>query len=183
MQTQSESGLREAAEQDSLTGVHNRATFRRHLAATIDSAARNRAAVLLLDLDDFKPVHDRFGHAAGDAVLRIVTARLRSVVRPEDIVARLGGAELGVLLIAHDSARAVSTIARTIVETVRSPISIGNGVDRDRSGATVRVSVSVGGTSIHEYDTVDNVLGRADRWMYEAKRCGGGQVRIGETVG
>ena len=172
VQAKSERRLRRAAEQDVLTGVYNRAAFRRHLAAAIDCAVSQPAAVLFLDLNDFKPVNDQFGHAAGDAVLRVVTQRLRAAVRPGDIVARLGGDEFGVLLVTEDSVAAVSAVARRIVDALTAPISID-----DANGDRVDVSVSVGASNVRAFDTVDAVLGRADRLMYDAKRSGGGQVR------
>ncbi len=178
MQAKSEGRLRQAAEEDSLTGVYNRATFRRHLAAAIDCAPHQRSAVLFLDLDDFKPVNDQFGHAAGDAVLQVVTQRLRAVVRPDDLVARLGGDEFGVLLVADDSIAGLSAVARRIVDALTTPISLGPIVGGDLSDQRVSVSVSVGAAYVTGGETVDQVLGRADRLMYEAKRAGGGQLRI-----
>jgi diguanylate cyclase (GGDEF)-like protein len=166
--------LRQAPEEDTLSGVYNRATFRRHLAAAIDCAPRQKSTVLFLDLDDFKPVNDQFGHA----VLQVLMQRLRAAAPPDELVARLGSDEFGVLLTDTDSVIDVSSVAGRIIDALTTPISIGSVIDRDLSDQ--RVSVSVSGSAVHvcEADTVDRILGRADRLMYEAKRAGGGHVRI-----
>lgn len=178
LQAVSERRLRQAAEEDNLTGVFNRATFRRHVAAAVDCAPGQPAAVLFLDLDDFKPVNDRFGHAAGDAVLQVVTRRLRAAVRPDDLVARLGGDEFGVLLNTIDTPTVVSRIARRIVEAISEPIALSAEHRIGPLDQQVSISVSVGAAHIQAGESVDQLLGRADHLMYDAKRAGGRQVRI-----
>lgn len=177
IQAKSEGRLRRAAEEDSLTGVYNRATFRRHLAAAIDCAPWQPSAVLFLDLDDFKPINDQFGHAAGDSVLQVVTQRITAAVRVDDLVARLGGDEFGVLLMADDSVSAVSAVAQRIVDALATPILLSSTSGIDRTDQRVNISVSVGAAGVCAAETVDQVLGRADRLMYEAKRAGGGHFR------
>lgn len=182
LQAKSEGRLRQAAEEDSLTGVFNRATFRRRLSESIDRAASHQSAVLFLDLDEFKPVNDQHGHAAGDAVLQVVTRRLRSAVRPGDVIARLGGDEFGVLLTSVDSVATVNNVAQRIVDSLATPIVLEPGPASLPSdvivAVSVSVSVSVGATQVQVGDNVDGVLGRADLLMYEAKRSGGGHVRF-----
>jgi diguanylate cyclase (GGDEF)-like protein len=179
LQATPEGRLRQAAEEDSLTGVYNRATFRRHLAAAIDFAPGPQSVVLFLGLDDFTPVNDQFGHAAGgDAVLHAVTQRLRAAIRPDDLVARLGGDEFGVLLLADDSVAAVAAVARAIVDALTTPIALGGVGGRGISDQRISISVSIGATHVTGVETVDQILGRADQMMHEAKRAGGGQVRI-----
>ena len=108
-----------AASHDQLTGLDNRMSFLEVLEGRIDAAD----AVLYLDLDNFKPVNDRHGHAIGDQVLAAVAARLRTTVRPDDMVARLGGDEFAVLCRGADES-AAEALAQRLVEEVRQPIVI-----------------------------------------------------------
>ena len=138
------------------------------MAAALARVRRGQAsiAVMLLDLDDFKPVNDRYGHAAGDAVLREVAGRLRGCVRDTDTVARLGGDEFGVLL-ESPLPDSVPAVAERIVAAVRAPCVV--------EGAHVSVGVSVGVAT--EYDgvrDVDQLLRAADTGMYTAKCQGKG---------
>jgi GGDEF domain-containing protein len=94
--------LTEQAFHDALTGLANRALFMRELTETL---SRSEVTVFLIDLDEFKPVNDRFGHATGDRLLIEVGRRLRRCVRADDVVARLGGDEFAVLMTDLDPAR------------------------------------------------------------------------------
>jgi diguanylate cyclase (GGDEF)-like protein len=150
---------------DDLTGVATRALFQ----TTLQRALRRRrsghpAAVLFLDLDGFKPVNDRLGHATGDAVLQEVATRITSALRPADLVARHGGDEFVVLLDRADHGTAEELGGR-LVRAVAEPIHV--------AGQTVDVGVSVGITLTVPGDTVDAVMERADAAMYAAKRDGG----------
>jgi len=160
--------LHDMAFRDALTGLANRALFHDRMAAALARVRRGQAsiAVMLLDLDDFKPVNDRYGHAAGDAVLREVAGRLRGCVRDTDTVARLGGDEFGVLL-ESPLPDSVPAVAERIVAAVRAPCVV--------EGAHVSVGVSVGVAT--EYDgvrDVDQLLRAADTGMYTAKCQGKG---------
>src|SRR5215216_2317798 len=92
--------LEASAETDALTGVFNRRGFERELKRSLAYVKRywTRAALMYVDLDRFKPVNDRHGHAAGDAILQAVGAVLTGAVRASDTVARLGGDEFGLIL-------------------------------------------------------------------------------------
>jgi diguanylate cyclase (GGDEF)-like protein len=123
--------LEEAALHDPLTGVANR----RSLETTLDERRRAGDSTLIayLDLDGFKAVNDQLGHAAGDQVLATVANRLRSALRPEDVVARVGGDEF-VLLLA--SATPVEALRSRLDSLLREPMTIGQ--------TTVRISASIG---------------------------------------
>ncbi len=149
-----------AASHDQLTGLDNRMAFLEALATPTGEAS----AVLYLDLDDFKPVNDRHGHALGDEVLVAVATRLRAAVRPNDIVARLGGDEFAVLCRGADES-AADVLAQRLVEQVRHPIVIG--------GEVVSVGLSVGVAPL-DGSSPDEILHRADDALRQAKANGKG---------
>jgi diguanylate cyclase (GGDEF)-like protein len=167
--TQLEDELRHQAMHDALTGLGNRAFFASHVA----NPATSVAAVLLIDLDDFKTINDSLGHAAGDHVLMIVAERLRGAVRDNDVVVRLGGDEFAVLL-SHvpDSSIATETAAR-ISSSLAQPLRIS---ERD-----VRVGASIGVALVTPDETsLESMLRNADLAMYEAKRRGKGRHAVFE---
>jgi diguanylate cyclase (GGDEF)-like protein len=160
--------LRELAFQDSLTGLANRALFYDRLGEALLRARRHgrQVVVMLLDLDDFKPINDRFGHAAGDAVLKEVALRLRGCLRETDTVARIGGDEFAVLL-DDPHAGGVDAVAQRIAAAVREPC----WVDGER--IAVGVSIGVAFDQSGDADT-DRLLSDADAAMYAAKGSGKG---------
>jgi diguanylate cyclase (GGDEF)-like protein len=156
-----------AALHDSLTGLPNRSLLRSHL--DVARGERPDFAVLLLDLDLFKPVNDTHGHEAGDEVLRVTAARLRGAVRPVDVVARLGGDEFAVLV--HDSA-GIRGLAQRLEAVVSAPVALGP--------VTVTVGASIG-QAVHGVDgtSFEELLRAADADMYRVKRSRPG--RTGEA--
>jgi diguanylate cyclase (GGDEF)-like protein len=156
---------RRAATVDSLTGAANRVG----LYAELDRRARGRDsyAVLLLDLDGFKQVNDRFGHAAGDAVLVAVAGRLSALVAGAGLVARLGGDEF--VLVASSPMSVVSTLlGHDVARAVAHPVDV--------DGALVAVRASVGVVQALPGDPARAVLRSADVAMYRAKAAGAGVV-------
>lgn len=157
------------AQFDSLTGLHNRASFTARLASGLAQQSRlNGLHVLFLDLDDFKHVNDVLGHHAGDVVLIEVAARLRECTRPDDVCARLGGDEFAVVL--HGvSAATAATVAQRMVDSLTAPVYIG---DRTANvGASVGIATAASGIGI------DELVHKADVAMYAAKANGKGQVQ------
>jgi diguanylate cyclase (GGDEF)-like protein len=152
---------------DSLTGLANRACFLDRLSAALD--APGPVGVLLIDLDDFKPVNDRHGHAAGDAVLTETAARLRAAAGPGDLVARLGGDEFAVLL-DRPAADGLPAVAGGIIGAVGTPCRLPDG-----SAVTVRASV---GAAVAEGGDASHLLNLADQAMYRAKGRGKGAFEI-----
>ncbi|GGQ84945.1 GGDEF domain-containing protein [Couchioplanes azureus] len=152
------------ATHDPLTGLANRALFYDSVsaacAATPDAAP---PAVLLIDLDGFKPINDTLGHAAGDALLIEVARRLERAVRQDDRVARLGGDEFAVLLPGADDARATG-IADRILGALQEPVRT--------HGATVRVGASIGIAAYTDGDDAESLTRHADLAMYRAKAAG-----------
>jgi len=151
---------------DSLTGLANRSLFADRVRQAIARARRQDTgfAVLYIDLDDFKPINDRYGHKAGDAALQEVSRRLKDCTRAMDTVARIGGDEFAIVLEAEDRSQAVAA-ARKIVDAVRDPIPLGD--THGRLGASI-------GISLFPYDGDDSagLLRGADEAMYRAKRLG-----------
>ena len=144
---------------DPLTGCLNRRAFLDRLDR---AAAGGGWVVCLVDLDGFKAVNDRSGHAAGDAVLRAVTAALGGVVRETDTVARLGGDEFAVL------AETAPDDGEPLAARLRDAVA--------RVGAGSGVTASVGLTVVRPGDDGSEVLHRADQAMYRAKGAGGNRV-------
>jgi diguanylate cyclase (GGDEF)-like protein len=161
--------LRSAADIDPVTGVHNHRYLQERLRQEVARSARSHSplAVLMMDLDEFKPVNDRHGHADGDRVLHNVGATIMAEVRTSDIVARYGGDEFVVLMPDSDAAQA-EAVARRVVSAImgrRHELS---------DGSQVSVGVSAG-LAIYPADgrTSAQLLQAADEAMYGAKRSGG----------
>jgi len=114
--------LRHLAYHDNLTGLANRALFLERLEESL--AAGGEPTVVMIDLDDFKPVNDRHGHHAGDTLLKAVADRLRRCVRDADTVARLGGDEFAILLATPGPAE-LANLVRRIHASVREPVPVG----------------------------------------------------------
>jgi diguanylate cyclase (GGDEF)-like protein len=154
------------AHHDALTDLPNRLAFRDAVTRALDNTrAGGRCAVMFIDLDDFKQINDRYGHASGDSVLRLVAERIKSNLRPEDVASRLGGDEFAVLVENAKSTTAVDTIARRILLTLRQPAAMDGRMLPVRG--TIGIAISdrtVGGC--------DELLRRADVAMYAAKREG-----------
>jgi diguanylate cyclase (GGDEF)-like protein len=156
---------------DPLTELLNRRGFERELKRSVAYVKRYgaSAALIFLDLDGFKPVNDRHGHAAGDAVLKAVAAALAGHVRASDVVARLGGDEFVVLLWNLSGAAATAKAAALEQLIYATPVRWGS--------STLVVGASAGVTLIGALDTAADLLARADAAMYARKE----QRRVGLT--
>jgi diguanylate cyclase (GGDEF)-like protein len=152
---------------DPLTGVPNRLGLASRLDHAIAVARREggSAAVLFIDLDGFKAVNDGHGHAAGDAVLREIAARLRARLRDTDTVARLGGDEFVVVAERMGDARQASTLARKLLGVIAEPIAVGG----ETVGVTASIGISLGPEDGRQGDAL---IAAADAAMYAAKRGG-----------
>ena len=157
--------LRDLAFHDHLTGVANRALLDDRLAVAIADAKRREEllGLVYLDIDDFKPINDRYGHECGDDVLRVVAKRLTHSVRETDTVARVGGDEFVVVLPRAGSQESLHDTARKLADAVAHPI--------DLSCVTVSVTVSAGVTwYVADEDNVRSLMTKADLAMYDAKQ-------------
>ena len=173
-----EDQLEHQATHDPLTGLANRTLFDELLVRAAYRADRSGrpVAVLYLDLDGFKDVNDVFGHPSGDRVLSETSRRLEAVVRPGDMVARMGGDEFVVLCEHLSEPSDAERIATRIVQAVGKPIPLATGV------ATVTASV---GIALGEPgETAASLIGRADEAMYRMKQGGkAGFLFAGATGG
>lgn len=163
--------LRRLALQDPLTGLPNRTLFGDRIAQALARAERGARspAVLMLDLDGFKLVNDRLGHAGGDKVLVEVGRRLVAVARKTDSVSRFGGDEFAVLITDATPAE-VLVIAERILEELRLPLSVGHQVISP--GASVGVCIG------SPAQTADSLLRDADTAMYVGKAAGRNRVQV-----
>lgn len=148
---------------DPLTETLNRRGFERELKRSLAYVKRYgaSAALVYLDLDGFKPVNDRHGHAAGDAVLKAIAAALIRRVRASDVVARIGGDEFVVLLWNLSEADAAAKAAALEAAIYATPVRWG--------ASTLVVGASAGVALIGPLDTPAEVLARADASMYARK--------------
>jgi len=154
--------LQQEASLDTLTGIGNRRAFERAVREMLASP-QHELIVAVLDLDEFKAVNDLGGHAAGDTVLQTVARTLRSSVRRNDVVARIGGDEFALLAIGA-TLRETEPRIKSIVATLSS---IPTGLD-----APATVSVSCGMAEYSAGDTLESLIRRADQALYEAKKQG-----------
>ena len=154
------------AHHDVLTGLPNRALFldRAEHALLMSRRRGSRLAALYCDLDGFKQVNDRFGHAAGDAVLVEVAGRIERCLRDTDTVARLGGDEFAMLLEDIDSDDQVVAVASRVLDALRERLSVGEH--------PVSVTTSLGIAYSDTADSADTLLRNADMAMYQAKAQG-----------
>jgi diguanylate cyclase (GGDEF)-like protein/PAS domain S-box-containing protein len=157
--------LRYHSTHDALTDLPNRAWLLDRLAHTLQ---HHRTGMIFIDLDGFKSINDTHGHRAGDQLLREVARRLRTAVRPGDLVARLAGDEFVVLCERVDSPAAIERLAQRLLATIEEPVVLAE--------ATVRVSASAG-VAISDADLLDpdRLLNASDIAMYTAKRTGAGR--------
>lgn len=165
------------AQHDALTGLPNRRLLPDRLKHALARARRSKeiVAVLLIDLDDFKPVNDTHGHKAGDEVLRLTADRLKGCLRITDTVARFGGDEFVVVLECGAQTADVSAVAAKILEAVSRPIA--PLWTTALSTPDVAISCSIG-ISLYPRDGDDpeTLIRLADAAMYQAKQSGRGRV-------
>jgi diguanylate cyclase (GGDEF)-like protein len=158
---------------DALTGLANRTLVNERLAQLSQQPVRDGryAAIMLIDLDRFKPINDQYGHDAGDAVLAAVAAAIRSVVRAGDTAGRLGGDEFAVILQNLPGRDIAERIAQRLVDALRTPVIFGAHL--------LAVEASIG-VAIRDEDSTDaeRLLQHADTAMYAAKRSGRGRYQL-----
>lgn len=162
---------------DTLTNLPNRALLNDRFGHALSLARRNDTltVVCLLDLDEFKPINDTFGHEMGDAVLVEVANRLSNTVREEDTVARLGGDEFVLLLNEFEDIDGVEMVVNRILNIISKPYLIGKEI--------LHINASIGMT-LFPFDDADpdTLLRHADQAMYQAKQAGRNRYHLFDLV-
>lgn len=177
-QIATQAALSRQARTDALTGLLNRRGFAERLDGRVAECARTgrTSSLVYVDLDNFKQVNDRLGHAAGDAALKALADALRRVVRVDDLVARLGGDEFAVWLEGADRA--------TAIERAKEILALKEAIAPYSAGPDVPLGLSVG-VAVHvpaENETTSELLSRADDAMYAVKRKGKGSYTLAVDV-
>jgi diguanylate cyclase (GGDEF)-like protein len=174
-----EQTIRQLSLRDPLTGLANRRFLHENEKHLIANAKRSRTqmAVLAVDLDEFKAVNDRYGHAAGDEVLVTSAERMKQLLREADVIARFGGDEFVIVLAQVDDAEAAREVARRVVESLSQPIPIAGGGNA-RIGASVGIAMCCA-----DGETLDDLLKKADTALYAAKRDGKHTYREADASG
>jgi diguanylate cyclase (GGDEF)-like protein len=166
------SRVQELATTDELTRLHNRRHFYAQATELVERARRDGTglAAVMLDIDRFKHINDSYGHGVGDDVIQEVARRLRSCVRPGDVLGRYGGEEFAALLpIGH-------ALDADLAERMRHAVGSAPVATR---GGPVEVTISVGVAHLAPDDALEQLLGRADRSLYRAKEAGRNRVVVG----
>jgi diguanylate cyclase (GGDEF)-like protein len=173
--------LEQLANTDPLTGIHNRRSFITFCEREILRCSRSGGplSLIMLDIDHFKQINDRYGHSTGDAVLCAVVEKLRDSVRNVDVVGRWGGEEFVALLPGADShaAQLVAQRIRSKVESLTMTKSRTRAASATATDTRIPVTISLGVTTyLGSNDSIDELLDRCDQAMYQAKSEGRNRV-------
>jgi diguanylate cyclase (GGDEF)-like protein/PAS domain S-box-containing protein len=171
-----EARIQHLARHDALTDLPNRHTLLERLDHELNTTARQKGtlAIVYLDIDRFKPVNDRYGHAVGDALLVQVSGRILREIQPFDTLARIGGDEFVLMLLGDAQPEKISIVVNRIIEALRRPFLI--------EGNRIEISASAG-VALYPNDgaAADTLLRAADAAMYRVKQSGRGAFRFYEA--
>lgn len=164
---------------DALTGLPNRMRFEERLTLMMGLSRRSehKLAVAFIDIDDFKPVNDKYGHNAGDELLQIFAERLKNSLRKSDIAARIGGDEFVMLIYHYKHQKNLTAIFNGLKETLIAPYT----VHKNTAEVTVTIGVSIGIQELEKNITAKDIINGADKQMYKAKENGKNQIMIGAS--
>lgn len=165
--------LRQIATNDGLTGVYNRRSFDTIIAKEVERAKRydRNLSLMIIDIDHFKQVNDRFGHIAGDSVLKALAEKLSGQLRSNDHLARYGGEEFMIIL-----PETPLEMAQLLAERIRK--AVGEQDYHVDENQTSHLTLSIGVASCPAADTVEELISHADSALYEAKETGRNKVCI-----
>jgi diguanylate cyclase (GGDEF)-like protein len=168
--------LEESSKLDALTKVFNRKALDSYLhEVTSKGKLQHELHLLILDIDDFKKINDKYGHVVGDKVLIFLANILRKTLRDGDKIFRYGGEEFIIILNRID-VNMCQEIAKRIVKIVNSNKLL-------YKGETINVTVSIGATTYHDGDTPDTLISRADKALYRSKQNGKNQMNMEDING
>jgi diguanylate cyclase (GGDEF)-like protein/PAS domain S-box-containing protein len=169
---EAEQRLTRLALHDSLTGLPNRPYFEERFAETLARCRRSGQplALMIVDLDNFKPVNDTLGHEVGDQLLVAFTRQLKSAMRESDLLARIGGDEFTLVVEGAKEREDVAAIAEKLLAALRDPLDV--------AGHAIVVSASIGIALCRGSDSPSALMKRADQALYEAKRAGRARYHI-----
>lgn len=167
--------LERSSSYDFLTQLPNRRMFERNLVSRLEEMQRcgKPFGLIFIDIDNFKTINDSYGHDVGDLVLKMVSKRLSTTLRPYDILGRWGGEEFVALVpyVSREQLFAIASRLRSMVERA----SIFNGE------AVLKVTLSIGATLARNEDSAQSVIQRADKLMYQSKTAGKNKVTVEMT--
>ena len=162
---------------DELTGLYIRRYFLEQTLHEFERSQRsqNQFSILMIDIDNFKLINDKYGHGAGDTVLQVFAREIKSCIRKTDVIARWGGEEFIVLLV-HDNEEITKNLCADISEKIRKKTeSITVTIAKN----TIRFTVSIGATvSTVDDESSDLIIDRADKLLYQAKIKGRNRVAL-----
>lgn len=160
---------------DPLTGVGNRRKFDASLSRLVEQADRDDASfsLILIDIDNFKVLNDKYGHLTGDGVLRLVAGEIEQSCRAGDVICRNGGDEFAVLLPATPIEGALA-----VAEAIRERVMKRQLLRRSTKEPMGRITASIGVAQHQKGNSPDALIARADRWLYAAKILGRNRVSV-----
>ncbi len=163
------------AQTDGLTGMYNHRTFYETLEAELRRAQRynSQISIIMADIDNLKPINDKFGHRAGDMAIKQISRKLSACIRKIDIASRYGGDEFAIIL-PNTSIDDAKIVAERMVETVKATPMIWEHNE-------VKLSISIGVGQYNSDSQPGDVTKATDHAMYAAKQAGKGQVRVFQT--
>jgi diguanylate cyclase len=169
--------VRHESRTDPLTTLANRKFFDQALEKAIAEAAARREplSLMMTDIDHFKTFNDSYGHQTGDQVLRLVAMSVKNNIKGQDIAARYGGEEFAVVL-----PNTVLRSATTVADHIRRAVMTKQLMKRSTHEQLGRITISIGVATLHDGDTAQSLIGRADACLYAAKHAGRNRV-IGES--
>ena len=155
---------------DGLTGLYNRLMFMTLFEKEIQKISRNKKTLFLviLDIDDFKPINDTYGHLVGDEAIRLTSQTLKSLLRSSDIIGRFGGDEF-ILGITDEQKESISHVINRILEEFNQKTL---PVQKNDDAQQLQINLSIGYTSFKEGDDFKTMLHRADQGLYISKEAG-----------
>ena len=165
--------LKQLIEIDTLTSIYNRRYLEFQLASSIieNKQFNTQFGLLFLDIDHFKNVNDTYGHNIGDEVLKLISNTIRSSLRLNDIAGRWGGEEFVIILRRID-------LKEMLILAERLRMICKNSSYKLKDGTIISVTVSIGGSVYEPKETVEQLIARSDRLMYESKQAGRDRVTV-----